>query len=114
MARRIASQTTITPAAVADTTAFTTGQAFAFWLGASATQFVRFWEFSLSGQAASSSSPTPMLFARNSAIPVGALSFTAAIGNDSFMDPFTAALAAPVAVGNIAATTYPQRDTANH
>lgn len=114
MARRITSQTTFTPAAVADTTAFTSGQAFAFWLGASATQFLRFWEISISGQASASSSPTMMMFARNSAIPVGALSFTAAVGNDSFMDPFTAALAAPTAVGNIAATTYPQRDTANH
>jgi hypothetical protein len=114
MARRITSQTTFTPAAVADTVAFTTGQAFAFWWGANATQFARFWEISISGQATSSSSPTFMLFARNSVVPVGALSFTAAIGNDSFMDPFTAALAAPMPVGNIAATTFPQRDTANH
>jgi hypothetical protein len=114
MARRIQSQTTITPAGVADTTSFTTGQAFAFWRGGSATQYVRFWEISLSGQAASSSSPTPMLFSRDSLASVGALSFTAGIGNDSFMDPFTAALAAATPVGNIAATTYPQRDTANH
>lgn len=114
MARRIASQTTMTPAAVADTVAFTTGQAFAFWRGGSSTQYVRFWELSISGQASSTSSPTYMLFSRDSAISVGALSFTAAIGNDSFLDPFTAALAAPTPVGNIAATTYPQRDTANH
>lgn len=114
MARRTASQTTMTPAAVADTTSFTTGQAFAFWRGGSATQFVRFWEISLSGQANSSSSPTFMLFSRDSTISVGALSFTAAVGNDTGMDPFTAALAAITAVGNIAATTYPQRDTANH
>jgi hypothetical protein len=114
MARRITSQTTITMTGVADTTAFTTGQAFAFYRGGSATQFTRFWEFSLSGQATSSSSPTYALFARDSAVSAGALSFTAAVGNDSFMDPFTAALAAPLNVGNIAATTYPQRDTANH
>lgn len=114
MARRISSQTTMTPAAVADTTSFTTGQAFAFWRGGSATQFVRFWEISISGQATSSSSPTFMLFSRNSLASVGALSFTAAVGNDSFMDPFTAALGAPTPAGNIAATTYPQRDTANH
>jgi hypothetical protein len=114
MARRITSQTTFTPAAVADTTAFTTGQAFAWWLGGSATQYVRFWEISISGQATSSSSPTFMLFSRNSAVNTGASSFTAAIGNDSFMDPFTAALGAPTVVGNISATLYPQRDTANH
>jgi hypothetical protein len=113
MARRITGQKGITPAAVADTTAFTSGQAFAFWRGGSATQYTRFWEFSFSGLAASTSSPTPMVFADDSAISVGALSFAAG-GFDSYMDPFTAALAAPLNVGNIAATTFPQRDTANH
>jgi hypothetical protein len=114
MARRISSQTSVTLTAVNDTTSFTTGQAFAFWRGASATQYVRFWEISLSGLAASTSSPMVMLFARNSTASVGALSYTAAVGNDVPMDPFTAALAAPTAIGNIAATTYPQRDTAGH
>lgn len=114
MARRITSQTSTTPVGVADTVAFTTGQAFAFWRGGSATQYVRFWEISISGQATSSSSPTFMLFSRDSAVSVGALSFTAGVGNDSFMEPFTAALAAPTPVGNVAATTYPQRDTVNH
>ena len=114
MARRISSQTSMTPAAVADTFAFTSGQAFGFWRGGSATQYVRFWEISLSGLAASTSSPMIMLFSRNSAASVGALSFTAAVGNDSNLDPFTAALGAPTPAGNIAATTYPQRDTANH
>lgn len=113
MARRISAFTTMTPAAVADTTAFTSGQAVAFWRGGSATQFVRFWEISISGQATSSSSPTFMLFSRDSTASVGALSFTSG-GTDSNMDPFTAALAAITPVGNVAATTYPQRDAANH
>lgn len=113
MARRISSVTTMTPASVADTIAFTSGQATAFYRGGSATQYVRFWEISISGQAASSSSPTFMLFSRDSAISVGALSFTSG-GTDAAMEPFTAALAAATPVGNIAATTYPQRDAANH
>jgi hypothetical protein len=113
MARRITAFTTMTPAAVADTTAFTSGQAVFFHQGGTTTQYTRFWEISISGQATSSSSPTFMLFARNSAVSVGALTFTAG-GTDSFMDPFTAALGTAVSVGNIAATTYPQRDAANH
>lgn len=113
MARRISAFTTITPAAVADTTAFTSGQGVAFYRGAGASQYTRFWEISISGQATSSSSPTFMLFSRDSTASVGALSFTSG-GTDSFMDPFTVALAAPVAVGNVAATSYPSRDAANH
>ena len=115
MARRITSNSnSVTPAGVPDTTAFTTGQALAFYRGGSATQYVRFWEFSNVGMATSSSSPTPILFSRDSAVSVGALSFSATTYNDSNMDPFTAALAAPTPVGNVAATTYPQRDVANH
>ena len=113
MARRITKNSGITPAAVADTTSFTSGQAFAFWRGGSATQYSVYWEISLSGLASSTSSPTPMVLADDSTISVGALSFTGS-GGDSYMSPFTAALAAPFNVGNVAATTYPQRDVANH
>ena len=54
-----------------------------------------------------------MVLARNSAVAAGALTYAAG-GRDSFADPFTAALAAPLGIGNIAATTFPQRDAANH
>ena len=116
MARRISSKISFTPAAVADTVSFTSGQAAGFWRGGSATQFVRCWEISISGQATASSSPTFMIFSRNSLASAGALSWTGStqFGGDSNMDPFTAALAAPPPAGDIAATTYPQRDTANH
>jgi hypothetical protein len=116
MARRISSNNaSLTPAAVADApTAFTSGQALFFSRGGSATQFVRWWEFSISGMAASSSSPTPIVFSRDSAVSVGALSYSAATSNDSFMDPFTAALAAVTPIGNVAATTYPQRSATDH
>lgn len=115
MARRITSNSNmITPAGVADTTAFTSGQALALYQGGSATQYTRFWEISVTGMAASTSSPTPLIFARDSTAGVGAYSWSATTYNDSNMDPFSAALAAPVKVGNVAATTYPQRDVANH
>lgn len=113
MARRIAAQTTFTPTAVADTTAFTAGQAMGFWKGASATQYTRFWEISISGQAASSSSPTFMLFSRDSTVGTGAQSQQAG-GTDAPFDPATAALAAALGVGSNWATTFPQRDAANH
>ncbi len=113
MARRISSQTTFTPTAVADGVAFTAGQAAGFWKGGSATQLTRFWEISISGQAASSSSPTFMLFSRDSTVGTGAQSQQTG-GGDTFMDPATAALAAVVGVGSNWATTFPQRDSANH
>lgn len=112
MARRITAWTTITPVAVADTTTYGLTTLMDAWLGGSATQYTRFWEISISGQATSSSSPTFMLFSRDSTIGItpGALT----TGNtDSFMDPSTAALAAPVGATN-AWTTFPQRSAANH
>jgi hypothetical protein len=113
MARRISAQTTFTPAAVADTTAFTAGQAAGFWKGSSGTQTTWFWEISISGQAASSSSPTFMLFSRDSTVGTGAQSQQAG-GTDAPMNFATAALASVVGVGSNWATTFPQRDTANH
>jgi hypothetical protein len=113
MARRISAQTTFTPAAVADTTAFTAGQAMGVWLGASATQYTRFWEISISGQAASSSSPTFMLFSRDSTVGVGAQSQQTG-GTDASLDPATAALAAPLTVGTNFATTFNQRSSTLH
>lgn len=112
MARRMTTQPVFTPAAVADTTAFTTGQAFNFWTGGSSTQQTYFWEISISGMASSSSSPTPMVFARDSAVGSGAQS-QANSGTDSYVAPATAALAAVVGVGATFATTYPQRDASN-
>lgn len=113
MARRISAITTHTPVAVADTTAFLINQMMFSFLGGSSTQLTRFWEISISGQAASSSSPTFEIFARDSTIGVGAQSQQAG-GTDSFMDPATAALAAPATVGTTWATSYPQRSSANH
>ena len=108
MARRITSITTITPTATADTTNLASAT-FPFLIqGASATQLIRIHEISISGQAASSSSPTFMVFARDSTIGV-----TNSLGTgqkDAAMDPATAALAAPPLVGNTN-TTPPQRSS---
>lgn len=115
MARRISSVTSITPLGVADTTAFVAASnGVSFWKGGSATQYTRFWEISISGQATSSSSPTFMLFSRDSTVGTGAQSQTSTAYNDSVLDPATAALAAVVGVGTTFATTFPQRDVANH
>ena len=113
MARRISSITTHTPVAKADTTAFLINEMMFCMTGGSTTQLTRFWEFSLSGQAASSSSPTFMLWSANSAVGSGAQSQQTG-GTDSPMDVFTAALTAACAVGTTFATTYPSRDAANH
>ncbi len=113
MARRISAQTTFTPTAVADTVAFTAGQAAGFWKGSSATQITNFWEISISGQAASSSSPTFMLFSRDSTVGTGAQSQQTG-GTDAPANFASAALASVVGVGSNWATTFPQRDTANH
>ena len=111
MARRINAITTFTPAAVADTTTFTAGQAFAFWLGGSGTQQTYFWEISLSGQAGSTSSPTFMLLSRDST--VGSVYVSGTGQTDAAIAPATAALAATVAVGN-GATTFGQRSSSLH
>lgn len=111
MARRIVSQTTGTPTAFADTIAMTSG-AYPFILqGVSATQLSKVWEISISGQAASSSSPTIMLLSRDSTIGVGNSNGTGV--TDAAIDPATAALAAPVLTGNINATP-PQRSATLH
>lgn len=113
MARRMFAQTTFTPAAVADTTAFTAGQAMGFWLGGSSTQQTYFWEISLSGQAGSTSSPTFMLLSRDSTVGVGSQTQQTG-GTDAAIAPATAALSAAVGVGSNFATTFPQRSSSLH
>lgn len=113
MARRISAIATHLPVQVADTTVFLINQMMFCFTGGSATQLTRFWEVSISGQAASSSSPTFMLLGRMSNVGVGAQS-QQATGTDAPMDPATAALTNAMLVGTTFATTYPQRDAAAH
>ena len=112
MAKRTTSQAGITPAAVADGAAFTSGQQFADYFGASAPQRTVFFEFYLGGLAGASS-PTPMIVSRDSVLAVGAGSFAAG-GADNNNAAGTAALAAPLNVGNVFGTSYNTRTLANH
>jgi hypothetical protein len=105
MAKRSYHVDTITPTATADTTALVNSTYFGAWKGASATQLTLIDEIVLTGQAAASA-PTLMQLAHDSTVGVGAQSGN----NDAPLHPATAALAAPVGVGNVFATTAPQRD----
>lgn len=112
MARRITANVTLTPVAFADTTGISNGS-YPFCLqGGSSTQLTNIWEVSITGQAASTSSPTIMLLAYNSTAGTGAQS-QGANGSDIPINPATAALAAPVGTGNTFATAPPQRSSTN-
>jgi hypothetical protein len=109
MAKRILSSTTITPTAVADTVAMTNNLWFGTLFGASATQRTIISEIYLGGQSAATANMIP-LFARDSTVPVTLVAGTLF---DTPADPATAALAAPLNVGNSAGTP-PQRSATGH
>jgi hypothetical protein len=111
MARRIVSITTITPTATADTTNLVDATYPFLLQGGTATQLNRIHEISISGQAASSSSPTFMILARDSTI--AATNSAGAGETDAPLDTATAALAAPALTGNTNATK-PQRSSSLH
>lgn len=109
MAKRILSTNGVTPTAVADTTAMTNNLWLGTLFGASTTQKTTISEIFIGGQSTASAVAIP-LFARDSTVPV-----TLAAGTtfDAPADPATAALAAPVNVGNTAGTP-PQRSATGH
>jgi len=111
MARRIVSITTITPTATADTTNLVDASYPFLLQGGSSTQVNYVWEISLSGQAASSSSPTFMLLSRDST--VAATNSNGTGQTDAALDAATAALSAPALTGNTN-TTKPQRSSTLH
>lgn len=111
MARRIVSITTITPTATADTTNLVDATYPFLLQGGSSTQRNLIWEVSITGQAASSSSPTFMKLSRDSTVAVTNSNGTGQ--TDAAMDPATAALAAPALTGNTN-TTKPQRSSTLH
>lgn len=113
MARRIVAVTTITPTATADATNLVDATYPNLLKGGSGTQVNKIWEISLSGQAASTSSPTFMLLSYDSTVATG--TNTNGTGQtDTGTDPATAALAAPAITGNSNATTKPQRSATLH
>lgn len=111
MGRRIVAVTTQTPTATADATNLVDATFPFLMQGGSATQVNYIWEVSITGQAASSSSPTFMILARDSTIAVTNSNGTGQ--TDAAMDVATAALAAPVLTGNTN-TTKPQRSATLH
>jgi len=112
MARRSVSIPTITPTAVADTTNMT-DQTYPWVLqGGSSTQLIYIHEISISGQAASSSSPTFMILSRDSTVAATAGSNATGF-TDAPLDSATAALTAAPLTGD-AWTTKPQRSSTLH
>lgn len=110
MARRIVSDQTITPTATADTTALVDNTYPFVIQGGSATQINYIWEVSITGQAASSSSPTFMLLGIDSTV-AGGTATRGAGQKDAPINPASAALGAPVISANQFATTKPQRSS---
>ena len=106
MARYSATWSGITATAVADTIAFTAGQAPGFLRSGSATVQARINEVYVGGED-SASNPTTMILARTSTISVGALS----VGNNALTDVNSQAPTATTSWGSTAATTFPQRSS---
>ena len=111
MARRIVSITTLTPTATADTTNLVDATYPFLLKGGSSTQLNRVFEISISGQAASTSSPTFMILSYDSTVSATNSSGTGQ--TDVSIDASTAALAAPALTGNTN-TTKPQRSSTLH
>lgn len=106
MARWSANVTTITSAAIADTTNLTT-QTFLALQGGSSTQRSNILEVYIGGQA-SASAPNIFLLARDSTVSSGVTSNAARL---TALDPASAALAAPPIATTVGSTTLPQRSS---
>lgn len=104
MAHWSASLSTVTSAAVADTTNLTT-LTFLAVQGGSSTQKLTIKEVFIGGQA-TASAPNYFLLSRDSTVFAGA---TSNAGLLAALDPSVAALAAPPLVQNVGSTTLPQR-----
>jgi hypothetical protein len=111
MARRIVSTVTFTPVAYADTTNMASANYANILQGGSATQMNWIWEVSISGQAASSSSPTFMILGRDST--TAATNSNSTGQTDAPLNVETAALGAPALTGSTN-TTNPQRSSTLH
>ena len=106
MARYSAAWTTVTCAAVADTTAFTIGNHCGELRSGGATQQLKINEVSISGED-TASTPTTFILARTSTISVGALS----VGTLAVTDFTVTAPGTLPAWGSTSATSYGQRSS---
>lgn len=113
MSRRIAAETTLSPTATADTTNLVDNTYPHILQGGTTTQMNYIWEVSITGQAASSSSPTFFLLSYDSTVGTG--SNTRGSGQtDNQTNPAAAAQASIPLTGNQFATTKPQRSATAH
>jgi hypothetical protein len=106
MAGYSAGWSSITAAAVADTVAFTSGQAYGFLRCGGSTQQHKIHEVFIAGED-TASTPTTAILARTSTISVGALS----VGTLALRDFLSTAPGTAPAWGSTAATTYGQRSS---
>ena len=112
MGKRIASYTTLTPTATADTTNLVDSTYPVAFQGGNATQRWNIVEVYLGGQAGAST-PSIMLLSFDSQVGTGSLTADAAL-TDVVNDGSAGLLATVVKVFNKAATNKPQRDVARH
>lgn len=110
MARYSYNVTSVTPTATADTTALVDSTYLGFIQGGNTTQRVNISEVFLGGEAASSSSPTIIVLARDSTVMTG----TAGGGRTAALDASSTAPGTLPLTGNTAATTKPQRSSTLH
>lgn len=110
MARYSYSVTSITPTATGDTTNLVDSTYLGYIQGGNSTQRVNVAEIYMGGEAASSSSPSIMVFARDSTVMSG----TAGGGRFAATDGSATAPGTLPVTGNTAATTKPQRSSTLH
>jgi len=110
MARYSFSVTSVTPTATGDTTNLVDSTYLGYFQGGNSTQRLNFAEIYMGGEAASTSSPSIMVFARDSTVMTG----TVGGGRVAVTDASNTAPATTPLVGNTAATTKPQRSATLH
>lgn len=110
MARYSFSTSSVTPTATADTTNLVDSTYLMYLQGGNSTQRCNISEVYMGGEAASSSSPTIMVLARDSTVASG----TVGGGRTAVLDASNTAPGTVPNVGNTAATTKPQRSSTLH
>lgn len=110
MSRYSLTSTSVTPTAFADTTNLSSSNYVALLQGGSSTQQLKISEIFMGGEAASSSSPSIMVLARDST--VGA-TVSAGATRNALLDSTSTAPGTTAVTGN-SATTNPQRSATLH
>lgn len=110
MARYSFSVTSVTPTATADAANLVDSTYHGFFQGGNGTMRLNFAEIYMGGEASASSSPSIMVFARDSTVMTG----TVGGGRTAVTDASNQAPGTVPLVGNTAATTKPQRSATLH